>query len=111
MAKSKWFGKAWARRKVAIIAFYVGRGYSSGQIAKIIADGTKASTIRWQWRRWGLPIKPGVTYIPVPITVPLRTRLWALAAQRRVSPEEWLRRVVEVAVDEDMFEAIVDEGE
>lgn len=110
------FGRPWSRRKVALVGFYSGQGKSSEQIAWAIADGTSSHSIRRQWRRWELPFvrQPGgapVVFVPVRLNVKLRARLVGLAETRKLSPEEWLRRIVAAAIKDDLFEAIAGDDE
>lgn len=112
----RYFGKAWPRSKVALVGFLVGRGRSSAQIARALDDGTSSQSIRRQWKRWALPLDRGaggapLIIIPVEINSRLRVRLFALAQARKLSPEEWLRRIVAVAIKDDLFDAVVGDDE
>jgi hypothetical protein len=95
-----------------LIGFYTGLGRSSAAIARTLDDGTSSHSIRRNWKRWGLPRAAGAVVVPVALNVYLRARLISLAESKRLSPEEWLRRVVAAAIKDDLFEAVAgDENE
>lgn len=104
--------KGWSNAKCAHVAYLTGRGYLSHEIEKILNDGTIAATIRGQWRRWGLPIpeKGGKRcyILPVVLTLGTRTKLSARARKVGISPDEWIRRVLLSAIDDDLYVAVTD---
>ncbi|MDR3473358.1 MAG: hypothetical protein P4M09_16990 [Devosia sp.] len=52
-----------------------------------------------------------MVFVPVRLNVKLRARLVGLAETRKLSPEEWLRRIVAAAIKDDLFEAIAGDDE
>lgn len=105
--------ETWSNAKCGYVGYLTGRGYMSKEIERILNDGTIAASIRGQWRRWGLPIAEmggrRCSVMPIGISMQLRAKLSKRARAAGLSPDEWLRRVILCAVDDDLYRAIVDD--
>lgn len=104
--------KPWSRRKTRVVAYLTGLGWNSTMIAEHLHDGTMDETIRRQWALWGVPPRDGETrFMSVPIQRLQQVRLAELARTRRLTPEHWAGRVLDAAVRDDLFSAIVGDDE
>ncbi|MER9125424.1 hypothetical protein NKH81_20415 [Mesorhizobium sp. M0959] len=111
--KAPWPLLSWSNAKCAYIGYLTGRGYTSGEIERILRDGTSKDTIRGQWRRWGLPL-PEVkgqrcSIMPVALGFGPRTKLTKRAKQVGIAPDEFLRRIILSVLDDDLYQAVVDD--
>lgn len=85
---------------------------SSTEIAELLADGTISASVRAMWLKWdlgkyGLPALANQgSIVPVELTREERQRLERRAKRIKISPGEWLERVITCAIDDDMFGAI-----
>lgn len=106
------FQPRWSNRKALRVGFLLGRGRQAPDIAIELADGTTAATIRMM-RGWaGLKEfgkARGATSAVVQLTSAQARLLRKRAKQQGLTTEEWLRRVASAAIEDDMFEAIVDD--
>jgi hypothetical protein len=106
------FATAWTNAKAGYVGFLTGRGYTSPEIEKILADGTSRETVRGMWRRWGLPLPETggrrCAVLPVALSVDARRRLGIRAKKVGITPEEWIRRILISAVDDDLYDAVTD---
>lgn len=106
------FVERWTNAKAGIVGFMTGQGRTSVAIAEMIADGTNAATIRALWKKWGLPIdKSGGRRrgnVPVSLTIHQRKLLSKRAKQINIMPEEYLRRIVVCAIEDDLYGAVTD---
>jgi hypothetical protein len=106
------FAPRWTAAKAAMVGYWTGRGYSSPEIAELLADGTVSSSIRGIWLKWdlgkyGLPaVANRGSIVPVELTLGERQRLERRAKRLKITPAEWLERVIGCAIDDDMFGAI-----
>lgn len=101
----------WSMEKGALVGFLTGMGYTSGEIAKRLADGTISASIRAQWQHWELPIDEvgGSTHRRVALNLNSneRAKLARQANKRGLTPEEHLRRISACAIRDDLYEAVV----
>lgn len=108
------FETTWSNRKALQVGFLTGRGHQSHEIADILADGTTSHTIRKQWYRaklGKLGKKRNEVEVRIVLTSYQRKALGILASALGIPAEEWLRRIVAAAIKDDMYNAIVDEGD
>lgn len=103
---------SWTNAKAGLVGFLTGRGYMSNEIEKILADGTSRETVRGLWRRWGLPIPQTggrrCSIVPVALAMSTRAKLSERARKVGVTPDEWVRRVLLSAIDDDLYIAVTD---
>lgn len=104
---------AWSNAKCALVGYLTGRGYTSGEIARILHDGTSKDTVRGQWRRWSLPLPEvagqRVSVLPVALGRGPRHKLTKRARQVGIAPDEFLRRIIVCVLDDDLYQAVVDD--
>jgi hypothetical protein len=104
--------ESWTNAKAGYVGFLTGRGYMSPEIEKILADGTSRETVRGLWRRWGLPIPQTggrrCAIVPVAMTTETRRKLSIRAKKVGVTPDEWIRRILISAIDDDLYAAVTD---
>lgn len=102
----------WTNAKSGYVGYLTGRGHTSIEIARILADGTIPETIRGVWRRWGLPRTETNGLRCVILQIPLRpTQRGRIATRARavgITPEEWAWRVLICAASGDLYAAITD---
>ncbi|RWM29782.1 hypothetical protein [Mesorhizobium sp.] len=101
----------WTMEKGALVGFLTGMGYTSGEIARRLADGTISSSIRAQWQHWELAIDEVGDSTHRKIFLDLkfheRAKLARQAKKRGLTPQEYLRRISVCAIRDDLYEAIV----
>ncbi len=103
--------KRWNNAKSAHVGFWTGKGRSSREIAEILADGTTSHTIRRQWYNWRLPSHgraQKLVFINVPMSYQERRLISRRALRIGIPPEEFIRRVVISAAQDDLYQAVTD---
>ncbi|WP_378952158.1 hypothetical protein [Mesorhizobium sp. ANAO-SY3R2] len=102
----------WTNAKAALIGFRTGQGHTAVAIAEMLADGTSSDSIRCMWRKWRLPIdRTGGRQrgqVPVILTAHQRKLLAKHARRLGLNPEEYLRRVASVAIEDNLYAAVTD---
>ena len=78
------------------LGYLAGFGRSSIRIAEEMGDGVHPSYVRTLLRRWGFP--QSETWCQVPLTNLQRYTLAWRAEKDGITPEEWLRRLVQSAL-------------
>ena len=106
------FDPRWPNTKAIKVGWLAGRGNQSTDIARYLADGTTAETIRTQLQRADLE-KIGkdrnIIYVPIRLTAYERKMLGRLAQARGIPLEQWLRDVcVNAGIPNDLYDAVVD---
>lgn len=103
----------WTNAKSGFVGYLTGRGYTSGEIERILNDGTSMHTVRGMWRRWGLPLTEtgGRRSFVVPVSLgrSARSKLAKSAKKVGITPDEFLRRIIVSVVDDDLYKAVVDD--
>lgn len=111
--KTPWSIIRWSNAKCALVGYLTGRGYTSREIEKILNDGTSKDTVRGQWRRWGLPLPEQngqrVAVMPVALASGPRNKLSQRAKKVGIAPDEFLRRIIVCVLDDDLYQAVVDD--
>ncbi|MBZ9678242.1 hypothetical protein [Mesorhizobium sp. ES1-1] len=104
---------SWSNAKCALVGYLTGRGYTSREIERILNDGTSKDTVRGQWRRWGLPLPEQngqrVAVMPVALASGPRNKLSQRAKKVGIAPDEFLRRIIVCVLDDDLYQAVVDD--
>ncbi len=103
------FAPIWSTAKALRIGFLTGLGRTAADIAGEIADGTTKETIRGQWRRHKIVDRRKGTQVPIILGSYDLARLSALAKARGLTPEQWLAKLAQAAIRDDLFDAVVDE--
>ena len=98
----------WPNAKAMKIGYWTGLGWSAGEIARELNDGTHVNSIRGQWRRHGIVDRSKLTIVPLSLSNYELSRLAGLAAGRGIASDEWLRQIAAAAIRDDLFEAVVD---
>lgn len=101
------FVEHWTNAKAAQIAFKTAQGRTSTVIAAELADGTMPETIRAMWKKWNLAYVGGDVPVQVPLSGPRRTLLSKRAAAVDMTPEQWAQQILDFAIRDDLFNAIV----
>lgn len=101
------FVERWTNAKAAQIAFKTAQGRTSTVIAAELADGTMPETIRAMWKKWKLAYVGGDVPVQVPLSGPRRALLSKRAASVDMTPEQWSQQILEFAIRDDLFNAIV----
>lgn len=98
----------WENRKVARVVSLAAAGRSSIAIAEELRDGTSAAAIRSMLHKWSVETT-GEPFCKVPLST--RTRAWLLwrAERRGLTPEQYLAKVVDKVIRDDLFKAIVED--
>lgn len=97
----------WPNEKAALAGYLAGKGHSASEIAKLLGDGTREATTRRMLSSWGLPSLYGDP-IAIELKRPLRRKLGQQAAVQGLMPSEYLRHICVCAIEDDMYNAIVD---
>lgn len=108
------FKREWPAKKVATVSVLAILGYSSGEIARTLKDGTSAASIRHQLARWGvLDQVKGDGKRRVAIRMPVHAIVKArdLAEEMGMDIEVWAGNIVEFAVKGGLYDAIVDNAD
>jgi hypothetical protein len=96
----------WENRKVArVVALYLS-GRSTVQIAEELHDGTSASTIGVMLREWAIE-KPAEPFCKVPLTIRSRAHLGWRAGRRGLTPEQYLAKIVDKIMKDNLADAIL----
>lgn len=98
----------WSNRKAARVAAMAAQGRSSIQIAEALHDGTSPATVRAMLLKWRVQTT-GTPFCQVPLSITTRAWLGWRAERRGLTPEEYLRQVVDKVIRENLFDAIVGE--
>ncbi|KQU96456.1 hypothetical protein [Devosia sp. Root105] len=106
------FEPRWPNLKAIKVGWLAGRGNQSTDIARYLADGTSAETIRTQLQRAELDLigkDRNIVYVPVRLTAYERKMLGRVAEARGMSLEQWMRDiVVNAGIPNDLYDAVVD---
>lgn len=106
------FEPRWPNLKAIKVGWLAGRGNQSTDIARYLADGTTAETIRTQLQRAELEQigkDRNIVYVPVRLTAYERKVLGRVAEARGMSLEQWMRDiVVNAGIPNDLYDAVVD---
>lgn len=97
---------AWAVR----LGFFLGRGHSSVEVARLLDDGTHPATVRDMAKKAELrPDIPRQVVVPVMLWSWQRDAVAAKAAELGIEPSVLVARVLESAVVlDDLYDAITD---
>lgn len=99
----------WTNAKAALVAFRTGQGWTSVAIANELNDGTSAETIRHLWKIWKLPYDGRKVLFQIPMTDQTRGLLLKRSIKVKLEPQDWAAKVLQYAIKDDMYNAIVEE--
>jgi hypothetical protein len=109
------FPPKWSNRKALRVGYLLGKGRQATDIASLLGDGTTGGTVR-QMRRYAklkdFDKSRGAIHVAVRLSSYQLREISRAALKRGLSVEEWIRQVaVSAAIPEDIFHAIVPEGD
>ncbi len=102
------FPDRWPNEKVARVVELALKGATAGSIAKDLADGTTPATIRRMLKHWGITDRHTVP-VPVELHSGHRQKLFAKARSMGLEGDELARRLIMIIINEQMYEAVIDE--
>jgi hypothetical protein len=98
----------WTNAKAAHCGFNLGMARNSVEVAEILGDGTSPETLRRMIKLWQLPVDRANRGLLVRITSHKKRKLREKADSLGIEPEEFLRRIVECVVGDDLYDAVTD---
>ncbi|PWE55445.1 hypothetical protein DEM27_15425 [Metarhizobium album] len=99
----------WTNGKAAHIGFWLGNHKTSGEVSKLLADGTSQETIRAMIRRWRLPMQESKSGYVVKLDTYRKKLLIREASKRGITPEALLKRVADCVIGDRLYDAVLDD--
>ncbi len=98
----------WSNSKAGHVGFHLGQMRSYPEISKILNDGTSADTLRSLAYKWRLPVKGRKSGYIVSLSAKRCAQLIKQCEKRGIEPEEYLKRIADAVIKDDIFDAVVD---
>jgi hypothetical protein len=98
----------YSNAKCGFIGFYLGQAKTYVEVAEIIGDGTSSDTLRRMVALWKLPVDRARRGFIVNMTTHKKRKLAAKCEQLGIEPEEYLRRIAEAVIGDDLYDAVTD---